>query len=176
MAQADFAYQPASDAGGLPLAVSVFADRARVRAEIREDAAAVGLTVRECGSVAALLDALRNWLDACDTAGFDEPVSLAVAREAWLTGVDEPGLNRRFRAGVQFGVNYTLGLSNTGNTGLQQRLEHAPDGTISMRADQQAYEELNKTLSFDRHLLKANFVWDFPDLEADTTPSAQMRR
>ena len=56
MAQADFAYQPASDAAGLRLAVSVFADRARVREEIREDAAAAGLAVRECGSVAALLE------------------------------------------------------------------------------------------------------------------------
>ena len=54
---------------------------------------------RERMTVAALLDALRGWLDACDSAGFDEPVSLAVAREAWLAGIDEPGLNKRFRAG-----------------------------------------------------------------------------
>ena len=46
---------------------------------------------RERMTLAALLDALRCWLDACDTAGFDEPVSLAVAREAWLAGIDEPG-------------------------------------------------------------------------------------
>ena len=50
-------------------------------------------------TVAALQDALRGWLEACDTAGFDEPVSLSVAREAWLSGIDEPGLSRRFRAG-----------------------------------------------------------------------------
>ena len=54
---------------------------------------------RERMTVAALLDALRCWLDACDTAGFVEPVSLAVAREGWLAGIDEPGLNKRFRAG-----------------------------------------------------------------------------
>ena len=54
---------------------------------------------RERMTLAALLDALRGWLDACDSAGFDEPVSLAVAREAWLAGIDEPGLNQRFRAG-----------------------------------------------------------------------------
>jgi exodeoxyribonuclease V gamma subunit len=54
---------------------------------------------RERMTVAALLDALRGWMDACDTAGFVEPVSLAVAREAWLSGIDEPGLNKRFRAG-----------------------------------------------------------------------------
>jgi len=50
-------------------------------------------------TVEALQSALRDWLLACETAGFDEPVTLAVAREAWLTAVDAPGLNRRFRAG-----------------------------------------------------------------------------
>lgn len=54
---------------------------------------------RERMTVAALLAALRGWLDACDSAGFDEPVTLAVARESWLAGIDEPGLNKRFRAG-----------------------------------------------------------------------------
>lgn len=54
---------------------------------------------RERLTVAALQDALRAWLEACDTAGFDAPVGLSVAREAWLSGVDEPHLNRRFRAG-----------------------------------------------------------------------------
>ena len=50
-------------------------------------------------TVAALQGALGDWLEACETAGFDAPVSLAVAREAWLDGVDAPTLNRRFRAG-----------------------------------------------------------------------------
>jgi hypothetical protein len=56
MPQADFVYPPANDAAGLPLAVSIFADRAHVRDEIRDDVAAAGLTVRECGSVAMLLE------------------------------------------------------------------------------------------------------------------------
>ncbi len=50
-------------------------------------------------TVAALHGALRDWLAACETAGFDAPVALPVAREAWLSGVDAPGLGRRFRAG-----------------------------------------------------------------------------
>ena len=41
--------------------------------------------------------------------------------------------NRRFRDGVAFGVNYTLGLSYTGNVGLTQRLDHIPDGTYTVR-------------------------------------------
>ena len=34
-------------------------------------------------------------------------------------------VNRRFRNGLAFGTNYTLGLSLKGNTGLQMRLQHA---------------------------------------------------
>ena len=46
----------------------------------------------------------------------------------------QSNFNRRFRNGFSFGVNYVLSLSFTGNTGLQKRLQHAPDGTISTRA------------------------------------------
>ncbi len=56
MPQADFAYAPANDKGALPLAVSIFADRDGLREVIREDVAAAGLTLRECGEVAALLE------------------------------------------------------------------------------------------------------------------------
>ncbi len=54
---------------------------------------------RERLKVAAFEDAVRAWLDACDAAGFAEPVPLAVAREACLSAIDEPGVGRRFRAG-----------------------------------------------------------------------------
>ena len=63
------------------------------------DAFVVPTDDRERLTVAALQDALRAWLEACDTAGFDEPVPLSVVREAWLAGIDEPSLSRRFRAG-----------------------------------------------------------------------------
>jgi DNA-binding transcriptional ArsR family regulator len=56
MPQADFAFAPANDAAAMPLAVSIFADRSHLRDELRHDAAAAGLTVRECGEVAALLE------------------------------------------------------------------------------------------------------------------------
>jgi hypothetical protein len=55
MPQADFAYASANDTAGL-LGVSIFADRANMREEIREDAEAAGLALRECGEVAALLE------------------------------------------------------------------------------------------------------------------------
>lgn len=47
----------------------------------------------------ALDEALSHWLRDCALAGFDQPVPLAVAREAWLEALEEPALNRRFRAG-----------------------------------------------------------------------------
>jgi DNA-binding MarR family transcriptional regulator len=56
MSQADFAYAPANDAAGLPLSVSIYADRPHVRDEIRGDVLAAGLAVRECDPVAALLE------------------------------------------------------------------------------------------------------------------------
>jgi hypothetical protein len=57
MAQANFAYAvPANDAAGLPIALSVFADRVHLRAEIQEDAQAAGLRIAEAGDLASLLD------------------------------------------------------------------------------------------------------------------------
>jgi hypothetical protein len=55
MPQVDFAYAHAADAAGLPLAVSIFADGARVRDSLAEDVAAAGLTLRESGSLDQLL-------------------------------------------------------------------------------------------------------------------------
>jgi hypothetical protein len=59
MAQADFAYQPANDAAkdgaGMPLAVSIFADRAYLRELLREDSEAAGFRIAQCGAVADLL-------------------------------------------------------------------------------------------------------------------------
>jgi exodeoxyribonuclease V gamma subunit len=50
-------------------------------------------------TVGALREALQCWLEACDNAGFDEPLPLAVVREAWLSGLEAPGLGRRFLGG-----------------------------------------------------------------------------
>ena len=71
----------------------------------------------------------------------------------------QSNFNRRFRNGFSFGVNYVLSLSFTGNTGLQKRLQHAADGSFTVRADQAGvYKKLNEMLNLQRHLLKANWV------------------
>jgi len=78
----------------------------------------------------------------------------------------QTNFNRRFRNGFSFGVNYVLSLSFTGNTGLQQRLQHAADGTITVRSDQAQYESLLNQLNLQRHLVKVNWVWNLPKLTA----------
>ncbi len=76
----------------------------------------------------------------------------------------QTSLNRRFRNGFSFGVNYTWGISFKGNTGLQKRLQHGADGSISVRADQAEYEKLNESLDRRPHYLKANAVWRIPSV------------
>ena len=57
--QADFTYEPAeaaNDPAGVPLTVSVFADRAHLRDQIAEDARAAGLRIGQVGDIAQVLD------------------------------------------------------------------------------------------------------------------------
>jgi hypothetical protein len=73
-------------------------------------------------------------------------------------------VNRRFAKGFSFGANYTYGISLVGNTGLVQRLQHAPGGTISLRSDEAAYEKLNENLNLLPNYFVANAVWDIPGI------------
>lgn len=50
-------------------------------------------------TLANLNEGLQCWLETCDAAGFDEPVPLAVLREAWLNELDQPTLNHQFVSG-----------------------------------------------------------------------------
>ncbi|MCK9541909.1 MAG: winged helix DNA-binding protein [Novosphingobium sp.] len=57
MPQANFAYaSPANDAAGMPLSLSIFADRDHVRAMMRDDAEAAGFRVADTGGIAVLLE------------------------------------------------------------------------------------------------------------------------
>jgi hypothetical protein len=70
---------------------------------------------------------------------------------------------RRFRSGVSFGGNYTLSLSDIGTTGVPLRLQHNADGSYFIRDDQQVFNDLMKNQGLQRHIVKANFIWDMPD-------------
>src|SRR5262249_8407135 len=86
---------------------------------------------------------------------------------------------RRFRNGLQFGVNYTYAISFSGNAGLATsttagnpgiglRLQHNSDGSYSIRSDQAQYERLNNDMGNRPHTLKANAVWSLPSVKADS--------
>ena len=70
--------------------------------------------------------------------------------------------NRRFKDGLSFGFNDTLVLSDHQSTNV--RLQHNLDGTYSERPDQADQDKLLGTVIGNRHNLKANFVWDLPDM------------
>jgi hypothetical protein len=72
-------------------------------------------------------------------------------------------VQRRFRNGVSFGFNDIIGLYD--HQKVAPRLQHAADGSFTVRADQ---AEANKLLGNNRpqtHIMKANFIWDLPDLK-----------
>jgi hypothetical protein len=73
-------------------------------------------------------------------------------------------LQRRFSHGVSFGINDTMGLSDMASTA--PRLEHRPDGTYVVRADQAKADELLGNNVPLAHTIRANFVWDLPDLHS----------
>jgi len=71
---------------------------------------------------------------------------------------------RRFSKGVLAEVNWTWSLADDGTTTLQPRYQHATDGTVSLRSDWDEYVELNKSQGTPTHVVKADFVWDLPDV------------
>ncbi|MPY87513.1 MAG: hypothetical protein GEU99_06295 [Luteitalea sp.] len=83
----------------------------------------------------------------------------------------QTSFQRRFTNGISAGVNWTLTLSDVGTTGVPLRLQHDPDGSISIRDDQGEFNELMKDQGTRRHILKGHFVWDLPDLEMGSGPA-----
>lgn len=73
-------------------------------------------------------------------------------------------LNRRFNNGISFGFNDTWSLLDHQNTA--PRFEHTADGTAVLRADQATADALLGRTVDQVHLMRANFVWDLPDIAA----------
>ncbi len=74
---------------------SVWAERARALVDAFFDPR----QEEERGLVVALDESLQRWLQACEDAGFVEPVSVVVLRSAWLGGLHPPDLGQRFVGG-----------------------------------------------------------------------------
>jgi hypothetical protein len=83
----------------------------------------------------------------------------------------QTSFNRRFRNGVQATLNYTLGLRTIGTTSSPLRLQHAPDGSFSIRADQAEADELLRNTGNRPHVIRGQFVWDLPDVASEGVAS-----
>jgi hypothetical protein len=71
---------------------------------------------------------------------------------------------RRFQNGLSFGFNDAIGLSDRQQAGV--RLQHNPDGTYFIRDDQAEADRLLGNNNPLRNVLRANFIWDLPDLRS----------
>ena len=70
------------------------------------------------------------------------------------------GLNRRFADGIAFGFTDTIGLYDRQTTAL--RLQHNGDGSMSVRDDQELADELLGNNVPQRHIMRANFIYQIP--------------
>ena len=76
--------------------------------------------------------------------------------------------SRRMRNGWQAGLSWTLGLRFRGNTLSSQHVVHDADGTIGFASHQRANDALLSNVGVRRHMVRANFVWDPPDVNASS--------
>ncbi len=76
----------------------------------------------------------------------------------------QASLNRRFRNGLSFGFTDTISLYDHQQSGA--RLQHNPDGSFTYRADQAEADRLLGDNNPPLHLMRANFVWDMPDIKS----------
>jgi hypothetical protein len=77
---------------------------------------------------------------------------------------------RSFRNGFTFELQDTWTLYDKGTTGLPGptlRLDHGADGSWSIRDDQAEANRLFGNQGTARHLFRANFVFDLPDLRSE---------
>jgi hypothetical protein len=96
--------------------------------------------------------------------------AIIATRPIFYTQYDslQTSFNRRFRNGWQGGLNWTLSLRHKGNTQSPKHLQHNADGTIGLRPEQDAVDEVLSNVGLRRHLIKGNFVWDLPNVNASS--------
>jgi hypothetical protein len=74
---------------------------------------------------------------------------------------------RRMRNGVSFGFNDTISLSDKQQS--TARLQHNPDGTVTVRSDQEKSDLLLGDNHPQTHIMRANFIWQLPRVKGDST-------
>jgi hypothetical protein len=72
------------------------------------------------------------------------------------------GWNRRMKDGISFGFVDTISLSDKQQS--NGRLQHNPDGTVTLRSDQALADELLGNNHPQTHIMRANFVWQLPKI------------
>lgn len=82
-----------------PATPKVWGERARQLLRAFFSVEGIKLAETDRLTLGQLDDSLQQWLQACDSANFNEAVPLAVLREAWLSALDEPTLNHQFVSG-----------------------------------------------------------------------------
>ncbi len=107
--------------------------------------------------VSDLMRTFRGYSSITQTSGWQERTYHSL----------QLSLQRRFRNGLSFGFNDTIGLYDRQNT--TPRLQHAPDGTVSIRSDQAEADSLLGDNNPQAHIIKANFVWDLPDVRGSSS-------
>ena len=116
------------------------------------------LAASTTGSSAVATDLMRSYLgygSITQTSGWQDRTYHSL----------QLSLQRRFRNGLSFGFNDTIGLYDRQNT--TPRLQHAADGSFSIRADQAEADKLLGDNNPQAHIIKANFVWDMPDVRGE---------
>jgi hypothetical protein len=83
----------------------------------------------------------------------------------------ELAVNRRFRNGLQFGVNDTIVVSDV--LSVDPRYDHGPDGQRVLRADQTEAQSLLGNQNTPRHNIQATFVWQLPKIVRSSRPGWQ---
>jgi hypothetical protein len=82
-------------------------------------------------------------------------------------------LNHRFAHGLQFGVNDSIMLNRTADSGA--RIQHDANGNWSYRADQAQADQLFQNYIPRRHTFKGDVVWSIPALKnLGSGPAAQI--
>jgi len=71
---------------------------------------------------------------------------------------------RRLQDGLSFGFNDTISLYDVSS--VNPRLQHNPDGSLSIRSDQAAAQDLLGNNHPQTHVMRGNVIWQLPTIKS----------